>query len=262
MTDWAQILSIAVHRPWANVGREAGEMPDAVIDQLPAAMSVAGVDYEHGLPYQSLAAAARAVYVSGWLGNALEETLQQFDEVEIESDSGFNSVDGDTSDRESGPRRRFLQHLADESSRNAATANALRRFNAAVESQEIPIPTRAVSRRGPYANVVNVPEPDYFAAISSDSIAFANDVFTPSGRQRLAHYVSRSASWLPGVVVARPSNQQARVTRAEGSNAVRMDLSKRLGLRDLYLFSEGEGPESAPDAAPASHSPVEDNEWH
>ena len=260
MMDWARILSLVVHRPWANIRRKPAQMPDEVVDGLPAAMSVAGVDHGEGLPHQSLAAAARAVYVDGWLGHAVEAIISDFDDIELEEGSGYNSVDGDTSDRESGPRRRFLSQLEDDRSRSSATDNALRRFTAAVENQEIPIPTRTVSRRGPYATYTNVLEPDYFAAIASESIAFASDVFSPSGRQRLAHYVARSVAWLPGIVTANERPVLDRVKRADGSNAVRMDLSKRLDYRDLHLFSSSPSDGRAqPGSDGAEEQPTGDN---
>lgn len=237
MTDWGYILSDIVHRPWNRVPKAPREMSDAVVEALPASMGVAGIDRNVDLPFQSTAAAARAVYVKGWLGHALETIVRDFDSVEIDGDSGFSSVEADTSDRETGPRRRFLRFLEDPKSRQSATEAAEQRFRTGVDSQEIPIPTRTVERRGPYSNHQHIAEPNYFAAVAGEGIAFAGDVFTASGRQRLAHYVDRSAAWLPANVHMGPNAPAMKIEAADGANAVRIDLSRRLDLNDLVLFS-------------------------
>lgn len=256
MGDWARILSLMIRSPWHQEPPHVFEMSDEVVDALPASMGVAGVERAESLPYQSVAAAARTVYRQGWLGNVFDTVAQAFDDVEIDGDTGFTAVDSDTTLRPSGPRRRFLEYVEDPSSRAVATQHARARFAAAVDSQEIPIPTRHVARRGPYSRQLRVVEPDYFAAVADDATAFANDVFTPTGRQRLAHHVSRSAAWLPGSVEAPALETGLHVTRAHGANAVRMDLSRRVELRDLAIFASAmPRGEKEPEREPEQQAP-------
>ena len=238
MNDWGRIIGEAVHHPWGDTTRNTRELAEGVVDQLPASMGVAGLSKETAMPFQSTAGAVRAVYVKGWLSRAFENIAKDFDDVEIGNETGFSAVDADTTDRPTGPRRRFVEHIEDRSSRRSATDTAMRRFRAGIESHEIPIPTRTVRRRGPFTDDLDVDEPGYFSAAAAESIAFASDGFTAVGLQRLVHYVARAAVWLPTSVGARSAESQLQVLPAHGANAVRVDLSKRVTTADLILFSQ------------------------
>lgn len=251
MSDWGRILGEILHRPWGRPSRQSHELTDEVVAKLPAAMAVAGLSQLTELPFQSIASAARSVYVQGWLSRAFANVATSFDDVEIDGDSGFSSIDADTTDRPSGPRRRFLEYLANPQSRSAATESAMRRFRSSVDSREIPIPTRTVRRRGPFSNELDVDEPNYFEAAAGESIAFASDAFSATGLQRLAHYVARSAVWLPGSVNLSASSSSMKVKKAHGANAVRVDLSKRLTPSDLVLFGSAAPSEGAAEAEEA-----------
>lgn len=237
MNDWGHIIAEVVHHPWGNTARNARELSEGVVDQLPASMGVAGLSKATEMPFQSTAGAVRAVYVRGWLTRAFESIAKDFDDVEVGNETGFSAVDADTTDRLTGPRRRFVEYIEDRGSRRSATDTAMRRFRAGIESREIPIPTRTVRRRGPFTDGLDVDEPGYFSAAAAESIAFASDGFTAVGLQRLVHYVSRAAVWLPTSVGARASDAQIQVMPAHGANAVRVDLSKRINPADLVLFS-------------------------
>jgi hypothetical protein len=246
MNDWGRIIAEVVHHPWGDTARNTRELAEGVVDQLPASMGVAGLSKATDMPFQSSAAAVRAVYVKGWLSRVFENVAKDFDDVEIGNETGFSAVDADTTDRPSGPRRRFMEHVEDRTSRRSATETAMRRFRSGIESHEIPIPTRTVRRRGPFTDDLDVDEPGYFSAAAAESIAFASDGFTAVGLQRLVHYVARAAVWLPTSVSPRASDPQFQTFQAHGANAVRVDLSKRVTPADLVLFGTTPSTRSIP----------------
>lgn len=262
LMDWGAILAEVFHKPWGVPERMSRHLADDIVEQLPASMGVAGLASATEMPYQSLAAAARVTYAKGWLSRVFEQIAGDFDQGEVETDSGFSAVDADTSDRPTGPRRRFKEFVADMASRESATANAVRRFRSAVAEGEIPIPTRTVLRRGPFSDGIDVDEPVYFSAVAAESIEFASDGFTAIGLQGRDHYVARSAVWLPASAKAKEKDAEMYVFTASGANAVRVDLSRRVTPVDLYLFSDGDQqPTSTSTEALAEAIDLSDHGW-
>lgn len=241
LADWGQILAVFTHQPWTPQAPRVPEFPDEVIEALPAALGVAGLAEGARLPFHTTAAAATTVYTAGWLGKAMDTTMATFDASEVGARTGFSAVDSDTSDSPNGARGRFAEYLDDPTSRIPATDRAVAKLRGAINDGKVTIPARTVQRRGRFTDYQDVSEPHFFGAVASESINFAVDGFSPLGRLRRAHYVESAAAWLPPTANHEQDVPNLRRMPSSGSNAVRVDVSRRLSTDDLVLFGANGG---------------------
>lgn len=236
--DWADILGSVVHGPWHLVDPENEELSNDVIGALPASMGVAELSSTGSIPHHSLVAAARVAYHNGWLGDAFATIVDDFEHMEPGGEGGYLAIESDNTIGSFSPRKRFVEFLADPDSRTTATEKAVRRLRTAVESEDVRLPTRQVTRMGRYSDSQSIDEDAFFRAAASAPTLFSKDVFDSRGLQSRAHYVHSSMAWLPGQVARSVEDQSLSKSVSTGANAMRVDLSRRVRPSDLSLFGE------------------------
>lgn len=268
LRDWVRILGEAIHRPWSSPERRFDDLPEDVIDALPAAMGVARqATGQDAIPTTTLVSAYRVLYPARWASRNFDIAYEAFEASEPTGpNEGYRSVDLDALDGVISPRKRLREFWSSGAARAVLTEHAHHDLHRAVREGELELPTRVVGRIGRYADGETGPEPEFFRATATESTTFSTDAFSPSGRQARRHYVERSIAWMP--TSARGEVREDGVVQwhdCAGPTAVRVDVSRRTAAHDLSMFSaepvEPEAELETP-AAVTVETDLEDVAWH
>lgn len=269
LRDWSEIVGEALHRPWDSVERTYQQLPDSVIDALPASTGLARQSDDDGaITTGILMQAYDRAYTRGFATRQFELAYAAWEEEQPSGSSeGYRPTDLDTLVNASSPRRRLLDFWRHGSARNAITKRATRDLHDAVQSGQLSLPTRRVERLGRFGDGETYSERDFFAAMASESTAFTTDVFTSSAQLARRHYVERSIAWLPGAARSLAPDERVEVRESLGSTAVRVDISKRISAAELAPFAaETLRIVTEPEQAPLSSAFVPANDdgtpWH
>ncbi len=238
LQDWSRILGEIVHRPWAAFGSKYEDLPEEVIDALPASMGVArqptsGSD----IPIIVLVEAASLVYKPGWASRQFYDAYDAWDAERVTgSDDGYRSVDLDTSESPSSPRARLKHFFASGEARQILTDHAHQHLRSAVLNGDFELPERVVGRIGRYGDDVRASEPSFYEVTATENTAFVTDVFTPAARQKRFHYVDTSVAWMPTGARVDRIESSVELRESVGPTAVRVDISRRLPAIELTPF--------------------------
>lgn len=237
LRDWERILGEGLHRPWAEVPARFDDLPDEVIEALPAAMAVARQP-EEDVASTTLRQAYGLVYDRGWASRLFAIAHEDWEaEQGGPSGAGHDAVDLDSLDSDLGPRRLFRDYWMRGGPRLRAAETVRADIVRAAGSGDLALPNRLVRRLGRYSDGMAVPEPEYYRPLAVERTAFALDIFSAEGRVARRHYVDRSVAWLPDAARAGVHAPTMQLRASEGPTAVRVDLSERIPAPDLTLFS-------------------------
>lgn len=267
LVDWSQIIGWVLHHPWSAVSTEFTEMPDDVIESLPAAMGVAQpLDLDEMLPPATVVQAVRLLHRKGWNTTNFERAYERFRETHtIDDDAGYLAVDLDTLDSPLSPRRLLQDFWADGRAAEGLTSNAVSSVRGAVDEGALELSTRRVRRVGQYGDGETLSEVEFFHATVGEATSFVTDMFSPRGLQGRKHYTNRSTAWVPRAAGS-ATRADVTVRDAESYVALRVDLSRRSSPTDLALFhGAGAPPESGPAVSPVEREPdasVIADTWH
>jgi len=249
LRDWVRILGEVVHWPWQAAPPQYEDLPEEVVDALPASMGVAAqATDETAIPQSTIIEAYRLLYPRGWSSRHFDTAYEAFeDEQPTGPEEGHRSVDLDSLDSAVSPRKRLLEHWRVGAARATLTQRAIDDLHRAVRDGDLVLPQRVVERMGRYGDGTAEKEPLYFRATASESTNFATDVFSPSGQQGRVHYVESRTAWVPSSAREHARVSDVTVRDCEGPTAVRVDISRRVATSDLVVFEDV--PASAPDGA-------------
>lgn len=261
--DWSTVIGEVLHRPWQAPADGFEDLPDDVVDRLPAAVAVARQeDEQRDLPPALIARTQREIYRQGWARQAFAEAYDHFSKrLGGGETTGYLDVDVDPVSTALTPRGQLVAFWQSGEARAHLGRAQHERLRALSHEGGLALPARVVRRIGPFSDAVALEEAEYFAPTTSSSTTFALDVFGSRARNEQRHYVRRSSLWLPRValrnVVARDGEleeQQGRDARADvdidsatASTALRVDLSRRVHPGMLTVFADGDARVDQPD---------------
>ncbi|WP_251149789.1 hypothetical protein [Cellulosimicrobium sp. Marseille-Q4280] len=250
LVDWIAIISWVLHHPTGKVVEQADDVDDEVVGTLPAAFGVARTASEDDIPEGTVVQAVRRLHPVGWAAGDFDQAYDAFrSTLASDGDTGFIAADLDTIAGPFNPRRLLLKFFAEGEAATALTGRAVETLRRTVHDELIVLPTRRVTRLGPHTEDVSMPEPVFYEAATRSATTFVVDMFSPAGMTGRKHYAARSAAWLPRL--ARASGRVDGIeSRPSGADvALRADVSDRLALEELRLFSRPTAQEARPKAA-------------
>lgn len=275
LKDWTRIIGETIWRPWTKIDEKFEDLPDDVIDALPAAMGIARpATGDEAITAGVVRETVGALYRPGWAHRNFEIGYSRWEsEHSLESDDGFRSVDVDVRDSESSPRRLLRDFWAEDHARAAVTHAAVTRIRTAVEDGEITLPARVVRRVGRFGDGKIEPERNFYDALATESTTFAIDLFVPAAQHSRLHYVDRSIAWLPAGAAEDREPGHVELRQSSGTTAVRVDTSRRLSASELVTFrpaapatTEAPSPRTMPGRRAAAPVPTADDTetapWH
>lgn len=241
LQDWSDIVSELLHRPWAKRERHFEELPDDVIDALPAAMGVASqVQKDEDIPSKVMLAAWWVVYPEGWASRQFEIAHGHWEgEDVVQPDEGHRAVDLDALDSPTSPRRRLREFFEGGGARVLLAERAYADLMVAVRDGDVVLPERMVERLGRYGDGRSITEHEFHRASATDSTLFATDLFTAVSRQSRKHYVERSVAWVPMTGrTGMAASESVEIGTCDGPTALRVDVSRRVAAGELVTFAE------------------------
>lgn len=267
LRDWVGILGEVVRRPWQAPPRAFEDVADSVVDAFPAAMGVARQPEDAALPLLVRTNAYRLVYQQGWASWAFNRAYEEFEGEMPAAVDGHLEVDLDVAGTPVGARARLRDFWAAGRARATLSGIRLEALRDAVTTGDLVLPTRVVGRVGRYSDGLETPEPEFFRAVGSEVTAFAQHVFSPAGLQSRRHYVQRSVVWMPRSARGTDGPQggdAVEVRPCAGPTAVRVDLSGRVGLHELGIFTSRQEPLAAEprEHAVDAHDEVPQEVWY
>ncbi|WP_447925145.1 hypothetical protein [Georgenia muralis] len=240
--DWTAVISEVLHRPWQPPARRFDDLPDEVVDKLPAAMAVARQEREHAeLPATLVVPAYQAIYEEGWAQQAFDEAYEVFaHEAMLVASTGYLDVDVDAAATELSPRGQLVTLWRSGKARKLLADRRAERLRDLAADGGLQLPMRRVQRVGAHSDEQWREELDYFAAIATSDTTFALDAFGPVAQTQNRHYASHVTAWLPRAAhahAAEAKGSTVSLMEAEGATAVRVDLSRRLAPQELTIFT-------------------------
>lgn len=244
--DWARVIGEVLHRTWESPSSGYEELPDDVVNRLPAAVAVARQEDEQlELPPDLVVRTYQELYRPGWARQAFADAYDEFSQrLSGDEATGYLDVDVDPVSTSLTPRGQLVTFWQSGEGRAFLGRRQRDRLRSMSHEGDLNLPERAVRRLGPFSDEQTLDESEYFAPTSSSSTTFALDVFGSRARSEQRHYVRRASLWLPSIArrgmqntVGDDQKADLRVDAATAATALRVDVSRRVHPGLLTVFA-------------------------